>query len=75
MWPWRGDVNCTRRAVGLLAEAQRCREDGRGARELLALGAQLTDANAALFDDDRLRRRHGYQIVFPRAGDGMVVAL
>lgn len=40
----------TRRAVGLLEEAQRCRQDGRGARELLALGAQLTDANAALFD-------------------------
>jgi dihydrodipicolinate synthase/N-acetylneuraminate lyase len=40
----------TRRAVGLLEEVERCRQDGRGARELLALGAQLTDANAALFD-------------------------
>ena len=40
----------TRRAVGLLEEAQRCARTGAGARELLALGAQLTDANAALFD-------------------------
>lgn len=40
----------TRRAVGLLQDVQRCCEDGRGVRELLALGAQITDANAALFD-------------------------
>jgi dihydrodipicolinate synthase/N-acetylneuraminate lyase len=40
----------TRRAVGLLEQTQRCRQDGRDTRELLALGAQLTDANAALFD-------------------------
>jgi dihydrodipicolinate synthase/N-acetylneuraminate lyase len=40
----------TRRAVGLLEEVHRCRQTGAGAPELLALGAQLTDANAALFD-------------------------
>jgi dihydrodipicolinate synthase/N-acetylneuraminate lyase len=41
----------TRRAVELLDEVKRCRcEDGAGALELLALGQQLTDANAALFD-------------------------
>jgi dihydrodipicolinate synthase/N-acetylneuraminate lyase len=40
----------TRRAVGLLADVRRARETGAGARELLSLGAQLTDANAALFD-------------------------
>src|SRR4029078_1885974 len=40
----------TRRAVLLLEDGQRCREGGRGALELLALGALLTDANAALFD-------------------------
>jgi dihydrodipicolinate synthase/N-acetylneuraminate lyase len=40
----------TRRAVDLLAQAKRCRETGGGALELMALGAQLTDANAALFD-------------------------
>jgi hypothetical protein len=36
--------------VGLLADVRRARETGAGARELLSLGAQLTDANAALFD-------------------------
>jgi dihydrodipicolinate synthase/N-acetylneuraminate lyase len=41
----------TRRAVELLEAVKRCRrEDGRGAVELLALGQELTDANAALFD-------------------------
>jgi dihydrodipicolinate synthase/N-acetylneuraminate lyase len=41
----------TLRAVELLAAVRACRE-GRGARaaDLLRLGAQLTDANAALFD-------------------------
>ncbi len=41
----------TREAVRLLESAQACRQSG-GARalSLLALGAQLTDANAALFD-------------------------
>jgi dihydrodipicolinate synthase/N-acetylneuraminate lyase len=40
----------TRQAVALLAETGRCRETGRGALELMGLGARLTDANAALFD-------------------------
>jgi len=41
----------TRRAVELLEKVKRCRrENGAGALELLALGQQLTDANAALFD-------------------------
>jgi dihydrodipicolinate synthase/N-acetylneuraminate lyase len=41
----------TRRAVELLEAVKRCRsEGGNGALELLALGQQLTDANAALFD-------------------------
>jgi dihydrodipicolinate synthase/N-acetylneuraminate lyase len=41
----------TRRAVELLAAVGACREaGGSGAAELLRLGAQLTDANAALFD-------------------------
>jgi dihydrodipicolinate synthase/N-acetylneuraminate lyase len=41
----------TRRAVELLEAVKRCRrEGGAGALELLALGQQLTDANAALFD-------------------------
>ncbi|HEX9188656.1 MAG TPA: dihydrodipicolinate synthase family protein [Vicinamibacteria bacterium] len=41
----------TRRAVETLEAVKRCRrEGGRGALELLALGQQLTDANAALFD-------------------------
>jgi len=41
----------TRRAAELLAAVQGCRRGGgEGALELLALGQQLTDANAALFD-------------------------
>jgi dihydrodipicolinate synthase/N-acetylneuraminate lyase len=41
----------TRRAVETLEAVKRCRRDGgKGALELLALGQQLTDANAALFD-------------------------
>jgi len=41
----------TRRAVELVDAVKRCRrEGGRGALDLLALGQQLTDANAALFD-------------------------
>jgi dihydrodipicolinate synthase/N-acetylneuraminate lyase len=37
--------------VELLEAVKRCRsEGGNGALELLALGQQLTDANAALFD-------------------------
>jgi dihydrodipicolinate synthase/N-acetylneuraminate lyase len=40
----------TRRAAALLEEVRRCRESGQGALELLRLGAELTDANAALFD-------------------------
>jgi len=41
----------TRRAVETLDEVRACRRDGGpGARDLLARGAQLTDANAALFD-------------------------
>ena len=40
----------TRQAVALLTDVQACRDTGRGALELMALGAQLTDANAALFD-------------------------
>jgi dihydrodipicolinate synthase/N-acetylneuraminate lyase len=41
----------TREAVALLARAHRCAEaGGEELRDLLALGAQLTDANAALFD-------------------------
>ena len=41
----------TRCAVELLAAVKRCRrEGGAGALGLLALGQQLTDANAALFD-------------------------
>ena len=40
-----------RRAVELLDAVKRCRrEGGAGALELLALGQELTDANAALFD-------------------------
>src|SRR5439155_6910339 len=46
----------TSRAVETLEAARRCREArGAGALELLAGGAQLTDANAALFD-----ARHGF---------------
>ncbi len=44
----------TREAVALLARARRAR-DGEGLSELLAVGAQLTDANRALFD-----ARHGF---------------
>jgi dihydrodipicolinate synthase/N-acetylneuraminate lyase len=41
----------TRRAVELLEAVKECRaEGGAGALPLLALGQQLTDANAALFD-------------------------
>jgi dihydrodipicolinate synthase/N-acetylneuraminate lyase len=41
----------TRRAVELVDTVQRCRAgDGRGASEILAGAAALTDANAALFD-------------------------
>src|SRR5262249_50767074 len=41
----------TRSAVLLLEAVQACRRGGgEGARELLALGHQITDANAALFD-------------------------
>jgi dihydrodipicolinate synthase/N-acetylneuraminate lyase len=41
----------TRRSVELLAEVERCRQPGAtGMGELLTLGHQLTDANAALFD-------------------------
>lgn len=41
----------TKRAVELLSEIQRCRNDaGRGALGILASSASLTDANAALFD-------------------------
>ena len=45
----------TRRAVELLQEVKECRRTGQGAFDLLALGQQLTDANAALFD-----ARHGF---------------
>jgi dihydrodipicolinate synthase/N-acetylneuraminate lyase len=41
----------TRKAVELLESVKVCREAaGKGALELLALGARMTDANAALFD-------------------------
>lgn len=40
----------TREAVALLERAHRCVDTGEGLRDLLAVGAQLTDANAALFD-------------------------
>jgi dihydrodipicolinate synthase/N-acetylneuraminate lyase len=41
----------TRRAVALLEAVKKCRrEGGAGALGLLALGQQITDANAALFD-------------------------
>jgi dihydrodipicolinate synthase/N-acetylneuraminate lyase len=40
----------TRKAVGLLERVQACRATGTGALDLLALGARITDANAALFD-------------------------
>ena len=51
----------TRRAVELLDAVKHCRSDGgRGALELLALGQQLTDANAALFD-----ARHAFHGCIP----------
>jgi dihydrodipicolinate synthase/N-acetylneuraminate lyase len=40
----------TKRAVELLQDIQKCRTDGRGALEILARSASLTDANAVLFD-------------------------
>jgi dihydrodipicolinate synthase/N-acetylneuraminate lyase len=40
----------TKRAVELLQDIQKCRIEGRGALEILARAASLTDANAALFD-------------------------
>jgi dihydrodipicolinate synthase/N-acetylneuraminate lyase len=40
----------TRRAVELLQQVNDCRHTDRGVLELLALGQQTTDANAALFD-------------------------
>ena len=40
----------TNKAVGLLARALEARRTGAGTAELLAEGAQLTDANAAIFD-------------------------
>jgi dihydrodipicolinate synthase/N-acetylneuraminate lyase len=40
----------TSKAVELLARARDARRSGTGLRELLAEGAQLTDANAAIFD-------------------------
>jgi dihydrodipicolinate synthase/N-acetylneuraminate lyase len=41
----------TRRAVELLEAVKQCRRgEGRSALDLLALGQQITDANAALFD-------------------------
>jgi len=45
----------TRQAVVMLARAQRAVTDGEGLADLLATGAQLTDANQALFD-----ARHGF---------------
>ena len=51
----------TRRAVELLAAVKACRQGtGAGARELLALGQQLTDANAAIFD-----ARHAFRGCIP----------
>jgi dihydrodipicolinate synthase/N-acetylneuraminate lyase len=40
----------TRRAAEIVGEARRAAERGGGTADLLRLGAQLTDANAALFD-------------------------
>jgi len=45
----------TRPAVSLLERTRRAAEHPEDLRDLLALGAQLTDANAALFD-----ARHGF---------------
>ena len=51
----------TRRAVELLESVKRCRREGGAASlELLALGQQLTDANAALFD-----ARNGFRGCIP----------
>jgi len=51
----------TRRAVALLEAVKKCRRDGgAGALGLLALGQQLTDANAALFD-----ARNGFRGCIP----------
>ena len=51
----------TRRAVELLEAVKRCRrEGGASGLELLALGQQLTDANAALFD-----ARNGFRGCIP----------
>jgi len=51
----------TRRAVELLESVKRCRrEGGASSLELLALGQQLTDANAALFD-----ARNGFRGCIP----------
>ena len=51
----------TRRAVAMLEAVKRCRrEGGAGALGLLALGQQLTDANAALFD-----ARNGFRGCIP----------
>jgi len=50
----------TSRAVELLERARECRTAGRGALELLAEGAQLTDANGAIFDT-----RHGFAGCIP----------
>jgi dihydrodipicolinate synthase/N-acetylneuraminate lyase len=52
----------TRRAVELLDAVKRCRREGGagGVLDLLALGQQLTDANAALFD-----ARNGFRGCIP----------
>jgi dihydrodipicolinate synthase/N-acetylneuraminate lyase len=51
----------TRRAVELLASVKTCRtRGGQGALELLSLGQQLTDANAAFFD-----AAHGFRGCIP----------
>jgi dihydrodipicolinate synthase/N-acetylneuraminate lyase len=51
----------TRRAVELLDAVKDCRaRGGQGALELLALGQQLTDANAAIFD-----AAHGFRGCIP----------
>jgi dihydrodipicolinate synthase/N-acetylneuraminate lyase len=51
----------TRRAVELLDAVKGCRaRGGQGALELLALGQQLTDANAAIFD-----AAHGFRGCIP----------
>jgi dihydrodipicolinate synthase/N-acetylneuraminate lyase len=50
----------TSKAVELLARARDARRSGTGLGELLADGAQLTDANAAIFD-----ARHGFAGCIP----------